>query len=87
MPPALSVTGPYASSADDHAGQGEHGGDRDGDPEQAGVGMSDENATADHDDRQGGRLHGYGETLNDVRPEPVSDALAMLRTGRNSVDV
>ena len=50
----------------DHAGEREHGGDGDGDAEQAGKAIGDEDARDDHERGQRRRFHRYGKALDDV---------------------
>ena len=50
-----------------HAGQRDHRGDRDRDPEQAGQEVRGDDPGDDDERRNRGRLHGYGEALDHVR--------------------
>jgi hypothetical protein len=71
-----------------HAGQRQHGGHRDGDAEQPGQAIGDEDAADDHQRRAAlwipSTRPGPGSRSC---PWPVTEALAMERTGRKFVPV
>ena len=72
---------------DDHAGQGQHRHRGNGDAEEPGEQIGDDDAAADDDDRKGRRLHRDREPLDHVGAVSGDRLWAMLRTGRYSVDV
>ncbi len=65
---AAGIVGDRAEGVerDDHAGEGQHGGDGEGDAEQAGEVVGDDDAGDDDDGRQRGRFERDGEALDDV---------------------
>ena len=69
---AASIVGDRAECVErnDHAGQRQHRGGRDGDAEQAGQRVGDQDAGDDHQGRQSGRFHRNGETLDHVGAMP-----------------
>ena len=73
----------------DHAGQRQHRGRRDGDAEQARQRMRDDDAGADHQGRQGGRLHRDRQPLDHVgavaRFRRLGDAADRPERGRGVV--
>jgi hypothetical protein len=66
MPPALSVTGPKASSATIMPASAQHGGGGDRDAEQARELIGGDDADDDDDRRTRGRLQRDRQTLDDV---------------------
>ena len=66
MPPALSVTGPKASSATTMPASASMVGHRDGDAEQAGQAVGDQDAGDDDERRQRGGFQRHREALDDV---------------------
>ena len=66
---AAGVVGDWAEGVerDDHAGEAQHGRDRDGGAEQACELIRDDDAADDHQSGQGGRFQADREALNDVR--------------------
>ena len=53
-----------------YTGKRQHGGGGDGDPEQPGIEMGEDDTAADHHRRQGRGLHGNGKALDDIGAMP-----------------